>query len=146
MAGASMEIRMSRLLTMTACMALAAALGAAAPVLHAQPAPHPNAQQCFLSRDWSSWKASPDSRTIFLRTGVRDVFRLDLAGACTNLQSPEARLITKIRGSDWICSPLDLDLSVSDGVAPGFSESCIVKGLSKLTPDQAAALPKNLRP
>ena len=144
--GAPMEDEMSRRLMMTACMSLAATIGAAAPALHAQPAPHSNSGQCFLSRDWSSWKASPDSRTIYLRVGVRDIFRLDLDQACTNLKSLDARLITKIRGSDWICSPLDLDLRVSDGLAPGFSEACIVKGLSKLTPDQVAALPKQLRP
>jgi hypothetical protein len=127
-------------------MALGATIAAVAPALHAQPAAHASSGQCFLSRDWSTWRAAPDSRSIYLRVGVREVFRLDLAQACSNLQSPDARLITKIRGSDWICSPLDLDLRVSEGSAAGFAEPCIVKSMARLTPDQVAALPKRLRP
>lgn len=134
---------MSRRLAILASMVLAASIGSAASALHAQPKP---AQACFRSEDWSGWKASPDSRTIYLRVGINDIYRLDLTSACNTLRDPDARLITHIRGSDLICSPLDLDLQVAEGPPPGIEEPCIVKGLSKLTLEEAAALPKGSRP
>ncbi len=133
---------MSWRLAMTVLVALAAgAYGA-----EAQPKPKPRAEACFLSRDWSNWKPSPDSRAIYLRVGVKQVFRVDLQSSCPELKAPDARLITKLRGGDWICSPLDLDLQVAEGPPPGFAVPCLVKGISQLTPDQIAALPKGSRP
>ncbi len=126
------------LISVAAIAALAAASSQAQP----KPPPKPPAQ-CFLSRDWSSWRPSADSKALYLRVGVSQVFRLDLAYACPTLQQPNARLITKLRGGDWICHPLDVDLQVSDGVVP---EPCIVKGLSRLTREEIAALPKGVRP
>ena len=43
--------------------------------------PSRNPQTCFLSSDWSGWKASPDSKALYIRVGAR-VLRLDLAQAC----------------------------------------------------------------
>ncbi len=130
----------SRFLLVSVALAAALAGGSsqAQPKAHSRPT-----SQCFLSRDWSSWRPSPDSKAIYLRVGVSQVFRLDLAYACPTLQQPNARLITELRGGDWICHPLDVDLKVSDGLIP---EACIVKGLSRLTPDEVAALPKGARP
>ncbi len=130
--------------TRSIAVSLALAAGLAAASAPAQPKPPAQtSSQCFLSRDWSSWRPSADSKSIYLRVGVSQVFRLDLAYACPRLQQPTARLITEIRGSDWICHPLDLDLKVSDGFIP---EPCIVKGLTRLTRDEVAALPKTSRP
>jgi hypothetical protein len=130
---------MSKRIILTASLLLA--LGATG--VQAQPKPA-NPSQCFLSRDWDGWRASADSRSIYLKVGLSQVFRLDLASACETLHRPNAHLITKIRGSSWICSPLDIDLQVSEG--PHTAIPCIVKGMARLTPDQVAALPKDLRP
>lgn len=104
----------------------------------------PAAQQCFRSSDWRGWKATPDSTSIYIRVGVRQLFRLDLSGACPALQAPGAHLVTKLRGSSMICSALDLDLSVSDD--HGFATPCIVRNITPLSDSEAAALPKNLQP
>ena len=127
---------------MAAAVSLAIVAGVAGAGAQAQP--KRPAEACFLSRDWQGWKASPDSRSIYLRVGISKIFRLDLSSACPELQRPNAHLITKMRGGPWICHPLDLDLLVSDG--GGFAVPCIVRGISALTPEQAAALPKPLRP
>ena len=132
---------MSRRLILTASLLLA--FGSAGAAVHAQPKPASNSQ-CFLSRDWQGWKPSADSKSLYIRVGVSQVFRLDLSSACETLQRPNARLITKIRGGSWICSPLDLDLKVSD--SPGIAIPCIVKGITRLTPDEVAALPRGMRP
>jgi hypothetical protein len=100
--------------------------------------------QCFYSQDWDGWKASPDSKMIYIRVGVNRIYRLDLANACPELQEPNAHLVNHLRGTSEICSPLDLDLSVA--VDPGFKTPCIVSKLTPLSKEQASALPKELRP
>ena len=133
---------MLRRLAMTVSLVLMA--GGSALPLHAQP--KPDTQACFRAEDWTDWKASPDSRSIYLRVNLDKVFRLELTDACPELQEPNARLITDIRGTNYICSPLDLDLRVADPTLPRVAVPCIVKSISKLTPDQVAALPKGSRP
>ncbi len=108
-----------------------------------QSAPQP-AQQCFFSQDWNGWKATPDSKSIYIRVGVNKLYRLDLSVACPELRMPDVHLVTKLRGGSMICSALDLDLSVSD--SHGFKTPCIVSNITPLSDAEAAALPNNLRP
>jgi hypothetical protein len=101
-------------------------------------------QSCFRVTDWYGWKAA-DDHTVFLNVGGNRVFRLDMAGSCPLLTLGSSRIVSIDRGgSGLVCSPLDLDLHVSQG--GGISTGCIVNGMSELTPDQIAALPKHLRP
>ncbi|MFI4974796.1 MAG: DUF6491 family protein [Caulobacterales bacterium] len=104
----------------------------------------PNTNQCFLSRDWEGWKASKDATAIYLRVRIHDFYRLDLTSACPELQWPDSHIVSIERGSDWICSPLDLDLKVTQD--HGIPTPCIVKGITRLTDDEAAALPKDEKP
>jgi hypothetical protein len=97
---------------------------------------------CFYTSQWQGWRAT-DDRTLYIRVRMRDIYRLDLANSCM-IRSPGVHLTIKVRGSMSICSPLDLDLRVSQG--RHFSTPCIVKTMTKLTPEEAAALPKAARP
>jgi hypothetical protein len=111
----------------------------------AQPAaPQPPHNTCFYSTQFQNWKA-PDPRTIFIRVNMNRYFRLDLSGECPELVWPDSHLITHVRGSDSICSALDWDLKVSQGIN-GIPEACIVKTMTELTPAQAAAIPPKFRP
>jgi hypothetical protein len=105
--------------------------------------PSKPAARCFYSNDWESWKAT-DQHTMYVSVSGRRVFRLDFASSCQAMTWPDTHLITVFRGGNSICSPLDIDLKVSD--SNGFAEPCIVSGLTELTPDQIAALPKTSRP
>jgi hypothetical protein len=109
----------------------------------AQPA-STKTDQCFYTQDWDGWKATPDSKAIYIRTGINKIWRLDLSSACPALQSPNAHLITHLHGSSSICSALDFDLKVGD--ASGFSTPCIVSNLTPLSDAEAKALPKDLKP
>jgi hypothetical protein len=102
-----------------------------------------NARQCFLSRDWRGWRAA-DNHTMYIRVGMRDIYRLDLAGPYPGLLSGGGVLVHRTRGSGSICSALDLDLRVSRG--RGSSTHIFVKSMTKLSPEDAAALPRHLRP
>jgi hypothetical protein len=104
--------------------------------------------QCFHLRDWHGWKATPDAKAIYIRVGRSDIRRLDLMGSCPALNAGGTHLVTRVRGSSWICHPLDLDLGVADRIGPRSRSRipCPVTQITRLTPAEAAALPKGLRP
>jgi hypothetical protein len=60
------------------------------------------------------------------------------------LQSGGVYLIHRVRGNGAICSPLDLDLRISHGSRS--STPILIKSMTKLSPSEAASLPKHLRP
>ncbi len=131
---------------MTAKFGFALALVlAVAPQARAADQGHHAANQCFYVNQLEGWRAAND-KTIYIRVGVRDIYSLDMASSCPDLTIPNAHLITKTRGSDMFCSPVDWDLSVSEQGPGAIPSPCIVRNMRKLSPAEAAALPKNLRP
>ena len=124
-----------------ASLAIASAFGVGASPVVAAPAEH---SSCFLSSNWEGWK-SPDPNTIYLRVSVAHVFRLDLAHPSNQLNDPSVHLLSKIRGSSWICSPLDLQLYAADdhGI---MREPLFVRDMTELTPDEIKAIPAKYRP
>jgi hypothetical protein len=126
-----------RLSTLCACLALAGSLGIASQAASAAPA---RIDSCFLAHDWEGWK-SPNPNVIYVRVGVSRIYELDLSSGSNQLQQPDMHLVSRIRGSNWICSPLDLDLQLADNHG-AFAEPLIVKSITKLTPEQIAAIPK----
>jgi hypothetical protein len=123
-------------------MAAVAALGLSCAAHADAPAAKPKTS-CFRARDWSGWRA-PNKDTIYFRINVRDIYQIDLeAGGSTLLTWPDSHLINEIHGVDSVCSPIDLDLKVSSDriVIPLF-----VKSITKLTPEQVAAIPKKFLP
>ena len=74
----------------------------------------------------------------------RDVYRVDLSHGANQLTSPGVHLVSVVRGSDQVCQPIDLDLRVSDGY--GFAMPIMAKAITRLTPEEIAALPKKDRP
>jgi hypothetical protein len=112
----------------------------------AAPAPaQPVQRACFPITEFRSWKAL-DSRTIFIRVGFDRIFRLDLANTCSLLTSPASHLITKTRGPDLVCSPIDWDLSVSQPPPGNIPEHCIVTKMRLLLPNEVARIPPRFRP
>jgi hypothetical protein len=121
----------------------AAALCLAGSAAYADPPAHAD-QSCFLAADWSGWK-SPSPNVIYLRINVSTIYELDLSAGSSQLQEPDMHLVSELRGSDWICSPLDLQLEVADSHG-AFREPLIVKSITRLTPDQVRAIPAKYRP
>ena len=99
--------------------------------------------QCFFVSQWQGWKA-PNDHTIYLGITGNKVYRLDLAGSCPELNWPDVHLVSRVRGGDTICGPLDFDLKVAEPGGP--ATPCIVKNMTLMTPDEAAALPRGVRP
>jgi hypothetical protein len=121
-------------------------LAAAAPALAdpaAKDATPRAARSCFYLSDWDGWSA-PDKNTLYMKVRNRDVYRVDLSYGTSQLTSPGVHLVSIVRGVDSVCAPLDLDLRVSDGF--GFATPIRAKTITKLTPEQIAAIPKKDRP
>jgi hypothetical protein len=117
--------------------------GAAAAEAADPAAPAGKANDCFYATQWRGWK-SPSADVIYIRVGMHDVYRIDLSAGSPFLQAPGMHLVSKMRGSDMICSVLDLDLKLSD--SSGIAEPLIAKSIAKMTPEEAAAIPEQYRP
>lgn len=125
--------------------AVAASLSAVATATLAGPAAKGKpAATCFRSSEFQNWKAA-DAKTIYIRVGMHRYYRLDLAAPCYSIRTPGAFLVTKIRGSNTICSAIDWDLHVATSWHD-IPQACIVKKMTELTPAEAAALPKKIKP
>lgn len=127
-------------------LAAVAALGLATPALTAQAlaATPDSTRNCFLANEWQDWKA-PNDKTIYVRVNQHDVWRLDLSGGSNMITDPTNHLVTNLQDSAWICHAIDLsNMKVSDG--HGVTEPLFVKSLTKLTPEQVAAIPQKDRP
>lgn len=128
-------------------LVLAAVLTAAlaAPALAQEPAkPAAASNQCFRMSQVDN-HTKGDDQTVYLSVRHRDVYRLDMSGNClAGASSNDALVMAPTAGVDLICRPLDLDLKVH--TSPGMLSPCIIKDITKLTPEQAAALPPKIKP
>jgi len=117
---------------------------------------------CFFITQWQGWKA-PDDKTLYLGINLHDVYRVDLSAGSPQLMWPNVHLISEVRGSDSICSAIDLQLYVAEdngagfrngvgfngvgfGTGSGFRVPLIARKLTKLTPAEVAAIPPKYRP
>ena len=127
---------MKSILTLAAVACLAA--GAAQAADTAKPKPH---RACFWTRDVNSWSAA-DDHTVYIKVGVKDVYRLDLMGACPDIDW-SWKMGLESHGSSSICSALDATIIAKSPIGP---QRCPVREVTKLTPQEIAALPPKHRP
>ncbi|MDP3749851.1 MAG: DUF6491 family protein [Phenylobacterium sp.] len=123
----------------TAVLALSAA--GFAPAFAADPAGAKPQRQCFSARNVSNFSAV-DDRTVNLRVGVKDVYRLDLLGPCHDIDW-EHQIAIQSRGSSWICSGLDATIITRSPIGP---QRCAVRTIRKLSLAEIAALPPKHKP
>ncbi len=102
------------------------------------------ASQCFRNADYQDFK-DIDDHGFYIRVNVSDIYRIDVE-TCPELTSPDAQLITVVRGSDYICDALDWDLKVRDSSIGSPPVACIVKAQTRLTAEEAARIPPKQRP
>jgi hypothetical protein len=127
----------------------AATLGlSAAALAQTEPKPQPEKtdgkaarKSCFFNRDIRGF-AAPDDKTLYLRVRAKDVYRLDMKGRCPELDW-EHKIAIDSRGSSAICGAIDVTVLVKTPI--GVSR-CSVETLTRLTPEEVAALPKKSRP
>ncbi len=124
--------------------ALSAVLMAVAAPASAQPAPKAETPRapCFRLSDLGGHKiAAPD--TLYYSVRRKEVYKFTFSGSClAGVTNSDPLILEPLGASSQICKPLDLNL----GVGGPVSRRCIIKSIERLTPEQAAALPKKLKP
>ncbi len=98
---------------------------------------------CFQMSQLQNTLPDGDQR-IYARVGLHDIYRLDLAFRCSALLSKEGIVLIPAGGNNLICTPLDLDLRARE--LGGSSTPCPIKSITRLTPEEAAALPAKVKP
>jgi hypothetical protein len=94
--------------------------------------------------DWHGW-SSPSPGVLYLAVGFRDVYKAELSQPVPGLNQPDTVVISDETGLQTICSAVDLHLILTHR-GGGGRRGLIVKSLTKLTPDQIAAIRKRDRP
>ena len=135
-----------KVVAVAACAGMFAVSALAAPQQTSTATTKGDRSQCFFINEFQQWR-DVDDKTIYIRVNLNDYYRLDMSSSCPELTYPSSHLITKTAGPQTVCTALDWDLRVADGLGPGsIATPCIVKTMTKLTPAEAAAIPKQYRP
>jgi len=126
-------------------MAVAAALVLALAGTTARATTPANNRDCFpVGGSWQSWNVAENGDVLYLRVHLNDIYRVDLTPGSRVYKQPNYFLVNRVHGSDWICSALDLDLTLATDY--GFQKPLIAVSMRKLTPQEAAAIPRKERP
>jgi hypothetical protein len=127
-------------------LALAAAVAALTAGLALAAAAQPASDRaCFQTRDMRNHTVG-DDHTLYVKVGQRDVYRIGMTNSClAGAMSSDPIIMRSPPGSTTVCKPIDLDISITRG-GGHINTPCIVGSLMKLTPQEAAALPRKVRP
>ncbi len=94
--------------------------------------------QCFLPSQVSGYHPVND-QTVDVLVGANDVYSLDLAGPCPNVDWSMQIGIRATAGASWVCSGLDAELLVPDPSGMGTNR-CMVTNIRQLSPAEAKAV------
>jgi Family of unknown function (DUF6491) len=97
--------------------------------------------ECFWTRNVTSF-AAPDDHTVYIRVGVRDVYKFDLMVPCLDIDWNQRLALVSTSGS--VCDRMDAEI-VSHAQGLG-RQRCPISHMHKLTPEEIAALPKRAKP
>jgi hypothetical protein len=131
-------------MTMQPVFAVAAALVVvvvvvAGPALAGTPTENPAGGDCFYMRDLRGHTVDAP-RTLYLDVAGRFTYRVEMNNDCLALATRSDPIALKSFGaSRTVCKPVDLEIS-------GPAGHCFVSKLVRLTPQEAAAVPKRLQP
>lgn len=101
-------------------------------------------RQCFFAASAMSFAAS-DTRTVNVRVGANQFFRLDLMSPCRDVTWATTRMTLSGRGSTSICTGPALGTTlVTRG--PSGQRRCTVRTITALTQQDVDALASRARP
>lgn len=97
------------------------------------------ANSCFWTRDLRNHTVGGD-HVLYFDVGGRSVYKVETSDNClAGATSSDPIVMVNRTGSGQICNKMDLDISIRGA-------RCIVSNMTKLTPAEAAALPKKIKP
>jgi hypothetical protein len=116
--------------------AAAASLAVAFPVAEAQPRNQGGA--CLRFDDIQGQRVAND-HTVYIR-GSGAVWRLTFSNNCANA-ADETLILNPVTNNGVICSAIELNVRVRS-----TGQACVPSSLTRLTPEEAAAIPPRDRP
>ncbi len=119
-------------------VAAALALALAATTAHA--ATSEPRENCFPAGTWQAWSAADHGDVLYFRVHTNTIYRVDLSPGSHVFKNIGYFLVNDVRGSNWICRPTDLNLSLRG--KNGFDKPLIATSMRKLTPAEVAAIPR----
>ncbi len=122
-------------------VSLAGLASAAAPLVMAGAAAAKPASEdaCFLTRDLRGHTIGTDGHTLYFDVNGTAVYQVTTSNPCLAGVTGSDILVLKDRGLGKICIPLDLEIRAR-------GNQCLISKLTRLSPAEAAALPKRLQP
>jgi hypothetical protein len=121
--------------TIAAALALALAATTARAATTEQPR-----ENCFPAGSWRAWSAADHGDVLYFRVHTNSIYRVDLSPGSHVYKTIGYFLVNEVRGSNWICRPTDLNLSLRSNY--GFEKPLIAVSMRKLTPTEVAAIPR----
>ena len=100
------------------------------------------AQSCFYITQINATRAA-DARTLYVRVSGKSIYRFDMKNDCEGMRPPSERIVLEPTPSGQICGPINVNITVGDH---GTAQRCVVDRITKLTPEEVAALPKSVTP
>lgn len=100
-----------------------------------------SARTCFRTMNVRNFRAE-DWQTLYVRTSSQDVFQIQSAGVCKDLESAIGIELRPLDGFSNLCTGDFATLNVG---SPGRS-TCRVQIAKRLSADELAALPSRVRP
>ena len=121
-----------------ALAALSAALAAAGCTQEeaARSASADSGRQCFRPASVNGF-TSEDDRTVFVRVGAREVYRLEIVGVCPDIDWSQRIAIRNRTGAGWVCGGMDAELLVRS--PSGGVDRCPVTNVTRLSDAEAQA-------
>lgn len=123
---------------MTAILIMGMA-GTAAPAA-SQAQADPPMRQCFSNRNVTNF-VQEDARTVNIRVGAGDYFRLTTMSDCRDIAY--ANGVALQSHAQQICDGIDVTIIVPNSISP---RRCEVRTVQRLTAAEVAALPRGAKP
>lgn len=103
------------------------------------------APRCFMIQQITGHTIG-NERTLYLNVGGKSVYRVEMSNNCFGGAGPTDPITISPRGaSSSVCGEQDLDVGATLN-GGGLASRCIIDKMIKLTPPEAANLPKGTRP
>jgi hypothetical protein len=117
-------------------VASAAILNTCSTANSAGPAGATSGRQCFNAMSVNGFNAVDDD-TVIITTNANTQWKLDIVGACPDIDWSQQIALRTTSGSSFICDSMDAELLVPSRTG---TQRCPVGGIQRLTNDQAKAL------
>ena len=92
-------------------------------------------RQCFRAGEVNGFWGATDN-SVLVRTGVNNVYQLQLSGMCQNVDWANRIALRSTGGGSWICQGMDAELLIPSPIGP---DRCLVTDVRKLSPEEARA-------